>query len=75
MDATSMIVNTSSWPIQPMSQTDLLGGVMLDSNGVMEISDWLAGDIDLNGGILKIDGNVIIPNVLRKYFNNQSTLL
>ena len=71
--ATSMIVNTPSWPIQPMSQTDLLGGVRLDSNGVMEISDWLAGDIELNGGLLKIAGNVTIPNPVDP--NNEADIL
>jgi hypothetical protein len=51
-----------SLPVQPKGQLRLPGGVSINAGGGLCIDGWLEGDIVLNGGTLKVEGNTSISS-------------
>ena len=51
-----------SLPVLPKAQLKLPGGVSISAGGELCIDGWLEGDIVLNGGTLKVEGNTSISS-------------
>ena len=51
-----------SLPVEPKSQLKLPGGVSINTGGELCIDGWLEGDIVLDGGTLKVEGNTSISS-------------
>ena len=51
-----------SLPVKPKAQLKLPGGVSISAGGELCIDGWLEGDIVLNGGTLKVEGNTSISS-------------
>ncbi|MBT7974094.1 MAG: hypothetical protein HN687_08070, partial [Candidatus Marinimicrobia bacterium] len=63
-----------SLPIEPKGQLKLLGGVSVNAGGEFCIDSWLEGNIVLNGGTLKIDGDMTINSPSTISINAPSNL-
>ena len=63
-----------SLPVEPKGQLKLPGGVSINTGGEFCIDGWLEGNIVLNGGTLRIDGDMTISSSSSISLNASSNL-